>query len=383
MAKKSMDGSILRFMMTAEGRRARLKMPLALQPATGEGLEITELKVWTVREPVSLRRYSVVRVTTRSGVRGYGEGPPVGARELELARQAVVGTPAAAYEVAAGRLAAAPGMRVAVNMAQLDVLARHAGAPLYQVLGGPTRNKVRVLAPLSGGAALERAQARGFRAFSAPAPVNEFRNAGRQYVQKVVQLVERLRRAAPEGDFVLDGGGALVAGDAQTVAAAVEPYHLLWFDEPTAVSNLGAVRKIAGESVTPVGFGRTLGHAGEYQDLLREDAVDILRPSLGKHPLSEIRRIAAIAEVYYVAVAPYHDGGPLATAAALHVAASLPNFFIQQIPVAEHARDEEMRAAMVSPNVEAVSGGFAALPVGAGLGVTVNEAALERYQEAG
>jgi galactonate dehydratase len=143
------------------------------------------------------------------------------------------------------------------------------------------------------------------------------------------------------------------------------------------------VRKIAGESVTPVGFGRTLGHAGEYQDLLREDAVDILRPSLGKHPLSEIRRIAAIAEVYYVAVAPYHDGGPLATAAALHVAASLPNFFIQQIPVAEHARDEEMRAAMVSPNVEAVSGGFAALPVGAGLGVTVNEAALERYQEAG
>jgi galactonate dehydratase len=193
--------------------------------------------------------------------------------------------------------------------------------------------------------------------------------------------MDRMRRATgPDYDFVLDGGGKLVAGDAQTVAAELEKFHLLWFDEPTKVSNLGAIKKISGESVTPLGFGRTLAGSGDFQDLLREDAVDILRPSLAVHGISMIRRIAALAETYYVAVAPHHDGGPVGTAAALHLAASIPNFFIQHVPSPEAGEDRDMRRA-IAGEIEKSSLGFAALPTGPGLGISVDEAALGRYEE--
>lgn len=364
-------------------RRARLQQVSSLQVGGGAGpLEIAGVEAWPLREPKSGRRYTIIRVDTRSGLRGYGECGPATKRDVELARGATAGLEASAYEVIWRRLDGAPAIRAGVDMALLDILGRHAKAPVYQVLGGPTRNKVRALAPLDGPAALERAQKLGFQAFAVKAPENEFRNAGKSYVQRVTTLIDRLRRAAgADADFVLDGGGALVAGDAQTLAAALEPYHLLWFDEPARLSNLGAVRKIAGECVTPLGFGRTLRDAGEFQDLLREDAADIVRPDMKAHGVSQVRRIAALAETYYAAVAPYHDGGPLATAAALHLAATLPNFFIQQIPLPAAEEDRAMRAALISPGVEAVKDGFAALPAGPGWGVAVNENALERYRE--
>jgi galactonate dehydratase len=91
--------------------------------------------------------------------------------------------------------------------------------------------------------------------------------------------------------------------------------------------------------------------------------------------------MAVIAETYYIAAAPYHDGGPIATAAALQLAASIPNFFIQQIPLAAEA-DSRMRAEIAGAGLETVKDGFAALPTGPGLGITVNEEALKKYREA-
>src|SRR5205814_10037674 len=154
-------------------------------------------------------------------------------------------------------------------------------------------------------------------------------------------------------------------------------FRRLWFDEPCHVSSLARRRKMAAESVTPLGFGRHLHQAGDFQDLLREELMDVLRPNLALHGISSIRKMAAIAETYYVAVAPYHDGGPIGTAAGLHLAALLPNFFIQQIPLPVADADRKMRTELAG-SVEAVKDGFAALPTGPGLGITVNEAALEK-----
>ena len=111
------------------------------------------------------------------------------------------------------------------------------------------------------------------------------------------------------------------------------------------------------------------------------EAADVLRPDLSFNGISQLRKIAALAEAYYVAVAPHHDGGPIATAAALHLAASIPNFFIQQIPLPEAEEDRRMRAALVSGPVEEIKEGFAELPRGPGLGITVNEEALQKYKE--
>jgi len=142
--------------------------------------------------------------------------------------------------------------------------------------------------------------------------------------------------------------------------------------------NLAAIRKIAAERVSPLGFGRTLWRGSGFQDLVREDAIDVFRPDLALNGISQIRRFAALAEANYLAVAPYHDGGPVGTAAALHLAASLPNFFIQQIPLPEADADRRFRAALAGSSVETVVEGYAALPTGPGLGVKIDAAMLQK-----
>jgi galactonate dehydratase len=92
--------------------------------------------------------------------------------------------------------------------------------------------------------------------------------------------------------------------------------------------------------------------------------------------------VAALAETYYVAVAPRHNGGPVATAAAIHVAASIPNFFIQHVPLPAAEADRAMRREIVSPALETSRDGFLEVTKSPGLGITVNEAAVEKYHAA-
>jgi galactonate dehydratase len=321
-------------------------------------------------------------------MRGCGECGTASAAELAEARRLVVGQPESSYEPVRQRLARLPELQAAVNIALLDISGRLARAPLYQVLGGPTRHKARVMTALAGDsddamvASLRRARQAGYLAFLVPLPPVRTRNQGQAFVQAVKRRLEALRTAGgEETDLVLDGAGRLTPGDAASLSEALERFHLLWFDEPCPVSNLAAVRKLAAENVTPLGFGRDLHEAGLFQDLLREDAIDVLRPSLALNGITQIRKMAAIAETYYVAVAPFHNGGPVGTAAALHLAASLPNFFIQQIPLPEAEEDRRMRAELCSGWTETARDGYAELPTSTGLGIQVNEAALERYQE--
>lgn len=371
-------------------RRSRLAAfaAQAVRPAkAGDGHAIVGVRAWTLREPVSMRRYSVLRLQTASRVTGYGETTALTAADVAEARRALTGMPATAVEPARAAFRASPPLQAAVNMALLDITGKLANAPVYQVLGGPTRNRVRALAPLAGGTdaalrtSLDAARAAGHRAFLVPAPPPLARNQGQAFVRAVRGRMDSLRAAAADCDFVLTARGALTPGDAASVCTDMERFHLLWFDEPCAISNLAAVRKLAAENVTPLGFGATVGDAGGFQDLLREDAIDVVRPSLALHGITQIRRIAALAETYYVAAAPNHDGGPIGTAAALHLAASLPNFFIQQAPFPEAEPDRRMRAEIAGAAFETATDGYFGLPTGPGLGLAVNDEALEQYQE--
>jgi galactonate dehydratase len=349
----------------------------------GNDLIVGEIKTYALREPVSRRTYAVVEVQTKGGLTGYGECSAAAPESLALARQAAVGQAATSYEVIARQLAANPGMQAAVVMALLDITGKFTKAPVYQVLGGPTRNKARSLTPLDGAsdadlvAAMKRGRASGHRAFLVPTPAPAAANQGQAFVKATRSRLEKLRaEGGPEIDFVLDGGGRLTPGDAASLASALERFHLLWFDEPCRISNLAALHKIASETVTPLGLGRRIHQGGAFQDLLREQVIDVLRPSLALNALSQLRRMAALAEPYYTAIAPHHEGGPIATAAALHLAASLPNFVIQQAPFTEAAEDRAMRAKLGGAALERVVDGFFALPTGPGLGIVMERGAL-------
>jgi galactonate dehydratase len=369
-------------------RRLRLQNQIALQTASAAANAnehlISDLSVYPVREPVSGRAWTLVRVRTSSGLTGWGEAGRVTADDLAKARPAVMKRPATAWAT----VRTGTALDGAIDMALLDISARAASAPVYRLLGGPTRFKVRALTTLAGSTDAELAESlsrgveAGYRAFQAPLPSTAARNQGQAFHNAVRDRMEKLRAAAPAGvNFVLGGGGSVMAGDAAGVAAALERFHLLWFDEPAPVANLATIRKVSQESVTPLGFGRTVREPAVYQDLLREGLADILRPSLHDAGPSVIRRIAALAETYYVAVAPNHEGGPVATAAALHLAASLPNFFIQHVPLPAAEEDRRMRAAIVKQPVETVRGGFLELGNSPGLGIDINEDALQRYRE--
>jgi galactonate dehydratase len=368
----------------------RLKLaPQVRPPVSGGQHQVRELRVYPLREPVSGRSYSVIRLETASGLRGYGECALVNPAELSTARQAVVGAAPTALEPIRAKLAAMPLVSGAVNMALIDLSAQIAKAPAFQVLGGPTRNTVRVLAPLTGEnddelkRSAERALKSGHKAFSVPVPETHATNHGQALVLRVKRRMEALRATTGQGtDFVLDGAARLSPGDASNLSNEFERSHLLWFDEPCSLANLGAVREVSEENVTPLGFGRSIHRSAEFQDLLREAMVDVLRPDIARNGITQIRRMATIAETYYVAVAPHHEGGPIATAAALHLAASLPNFFIQQVPLPGDAKDQAMRAELTSGSIEQVKDGYAALLMGPGLGIRVNEEALKKYAAA-
>lgn len=350
-------------------------------------LDITALDSWMLREPVSHRGYCVVRLRTKSGLAGFGECGEVSGAEIETARRLVTGRPATSYEAVRIQLGRASRVQAGINMAMLDLVGRYTKAPVYQVLGGPTRHRVRALASLDGAsdedlvASLKMRHAAGFRAFTVPLPPVMARNQGQAFADAVSRRLDKLRATADDADFVLDGAASLTPGDAGRVAAAIEHLHLLWFDEPCRLSNLSAVRKITDESATPLGFGRRIERPGQVQDALREEVVDILRPDLASHGISQIRRLAALAETYYVAVAPHHEGGPIGTVAALHLAASLPNFFIQHIPLPSAEADRRMRAELTGGSVETIKDGFATLPTAPGLGIAVHEEALDKYKE--
>lgn len=361
-----------------------------MAPALNPKLEMTTLDASPLQEPVSRRTYTCLRLRTRSGAVGLGECSTIRAADLKALRSAIQGREASSFESIRRGLSVTPSSLAALNMAMLDVLGKFTQAPVYQVLGGPTRNKARALAHIEGdtddavAVAVGQAWAAGHRAFAIPVPPTHATNHSATLIAATRRRLDRVRSAAGAGcDFVLDAAGRLTPGDASSLAAAIERLHLLWFDEPSPLSNLTAAYRIASESVTPVGFGRFAVDDGVFQNLLRGDAIDVLRPDIAQHGITQVRRISALAETYYVAVAPFHNGGPIATAAALNLAASLPNFFIQQIPYVASEEDRHMRARLAGESLEAVKDGFLQLPRGPGLGITINEAVLNEYRELG
>ena len=205
-------------------------------------------------------------------------------------------------------------------------------------------------------------------------------SAGRAFYRQTCAFEELRAAAGANSDFVLDCGGLLSPAQAAELARVLEGFHLLWLDEPLGHIDRKGLARISAESVTSLGCGRAITDNRDFLDLLRSDAIDVLRPDICLNGITPIRKAAALAETYYVAVAPFHRGGPVATAAALQVAASIPNFFIQEIPYPLDERDRQMRRELSGDSLEEVKEGFLVLPRGPGLGITLNEDAVRKYR---
>ncbi len=270
-------------------------------------------------------------------------------------------------------------------MALLDVKGKIAKAPVYDLLAGRTRDKARAMAAVSGEtereltSAIAAARDAGYRAFSVPVLFpGDSPTRGRKFFADTEAMLERLRKAGAD-DLALDCGGATTAAEGAGLAARLERFHLMWLDEPASEINDEALKKISHETVTPVGWGRRFTQNSRFQDLLRLQVIDVLRPDVGLNGISSVRRAAALGEAYYTAIAPFHRGGPIGAAAALQVAASVPNFVVQEVAFSMDERERRMHQEIAGGVVLEVVDGFFELPAGPGLGVEVDEGALARY----
>jgi galactonate dehydratase len=338
-------------------------------------MKITKLEVFRPRG------LSILRIDTDEGPSGWGECLEITTPALERAETSLRGQDPTRYDVLTRQLAGDP-VAAAVNMALLDIAGKAARVPVFQLLGGPTRHKVRALARIENPNDIEALSAQGHRAFLLPIKMPASITSRPRTAANIVAGFEALRKRWGDSfDFVPDGAHSLSSAEANDLAVAFEPLHPLWFNEPCRDANQDVLKRIASESSTPLGLGARFNDPSSAQDLLREGIVDVLRLAIRRLGITAIRRAAALAETYYVAVAPAHGhGGPIATAAALHLAASLPNFFIQEIPAAQR-NTQTLRDELVGGPLEKVTAGYLTLSTKPGLGIEVNEQALRRIAQ--
>jgi galactonate dehydratase len=271
-------------------------------------------------------------------------------------------------------------------MACWDIMGKALGQPVYRLLGGKIRENIKAYAngwytvertPEELHAAARRVIARGYRALKLdPFGAGHYELDLEEKLRSVA-LVEAVRDAVgPHAEILIEMHGRFNPASALELARMLEPFRPSWIEEPVPPENLKALKKVAEQARIPIATGERIHSRLEFRELFELQAADIIQPDISHcGGLLETKKLAAWAEAYYVLIAPHNVGGPVSTAANLHLAACTPNFKIQEHFndfVDQHVKDA------ATGNPEVVDGYFS-LPEGPGLGVTFHPEVCERY----
>lgn len=270
-----------------------------------------------------------------------------------------------------------------LDQALWDLKGKALGVPAWELLGGRVRDRVRAYAWIGGdrpheiGAAAKARVAQGFSAVKMNATA-ELDWVGTPKL--LDDVVARVQAAQAEGmDVGLDFHGRVHRPMAKQLAKLLEPLGLLFIEEPLLSENHEGLTQIAQLVSTPIALGERLYSRWDFKRFLESGAVDIIQPDLSHAGgLSECRRIAAMAEAYDIAVAPHCPLGPLALGACLQLGASTPNVAIQEMSLGIHYNTDghDLLTFVTNPDVLTPIDGYLPVPVGAGLGVEIDEAAV-------
>jgi galactonate dehydratase len=273
-----------------------------------------------------------------------------------------------------------------IEIACWDIMGKAIGLPVYKLLGGAVRDKIKAYAngwytvertPQEFHAAAKRVLEKGYRALKFDPFGAGFYELDRTEKNKVIELVEAVYDAVgPDVEILIEMHGRFNVATAVELARELERFKPSWVEEPVPPENLAALKKASRKINIPVATGERIHTRYDFRELFELQAADIIQPDITHFGgLLETKKLAAWAEVYYILVAPHNVGGPVSTAAALHFAASTPNFKIQ-----EHFNDfaEDWVKAAAPGNPEVIDGYFA-LPQGPGLGVKLDEAVIQEH----
>ncbi len=264
-----------------------------------------------------------------------------------------------------------------VEHALWDLAGKALGVPVYQLLGGPLRDRIKVYkgidlySPERSIQSARDAVAQGFIALKTgvggPRPARIIETPG--FVQAVAERFAALRDAVGnEVDIAIDFHGAVSPQTAGLLIKALEPYQPLFIEEPVQCQNVDIMADLARKTYIPIATGERIFTKWGFREILEKRAASILQPDISHvGGIFEARLIAGMAEAYYAAVAPHCPLGPISLAAGLQVDASIPNFLAQ-----EHTTF----GAGYLKQPFTFKDGYLELPTGPGLGIELDEDAL-------
>jgi galactonate dehydratase len=269
-----------------------------------------------------------------------------------------------------------------IDQALWDIKGRALGVPVHELLGGQVRDRIKVYSWIGGDRPAETAaQAkdaveRGFSAVKMNGPEELQYVDSRDKVEKVVANVAAVRDAVgPNIGIGVDFHGRVHRPMARVLLDALAPYHLMFVEEPVLSEHVDGIADVLRSSATPIALGERLYSRWDFKDVITSGVVDIIQPDLSHAGgITEVRKIAAMAEAYDIAVAPHCPLGPIALAACLQLDAVAYNAVIQEQSLGIHYNtSNDLLDYIADPTVFAYEDGFVAIPQGPGLGIEVDE----------
>ena len=284
-----------------------------------------------------------------------------------------------------------------LEIALWDLAGKALNLPVYQLMGGKFRDRIRMYCDsdmtdvlgAEGDRKLAWIQEAGFTATKMdiddardPARFDRVnRTASNGEIDRMVREVSHIREKLPRNiDLAVDMHGFYDAPTGKRVAQEMEPFRLLWLEEPVPAENVEAMADIRRSTKTPICCGENLFMRFGYTELLEKHAVDIIMPDIQKTGgLSESRKIANLAEAYYIPFAPHCVVSPVGTMASAHVCASVPNFLVCEWHWINHT---DLWKGWVKEG-EIIEKGFITVPDRPGIGVEMNDEVAKKAQMRG
>ena len=269
-----------------------------------------------------------------------------------------------------------------IDQALWDIKGKYYNAPIYELLGGKCRDKLRVYSWVGGDRPGDLENGVKVLVESGCTAVKMNGTEEMHYidsfskVEAVCKRVEIVRETGGENlDIAVDFHGRVHKTMAKVLAHALEPYHLMFIEEPVLSQNNEALREIANHTSTPIATGERMFSRWDFKPLFEAGYADIIQPDLSHAGgISEVRKIATMAEAYDVAVAPHCPLGPIALAACVQLDACTPNVFIQEQSLGIHYnKGADLLDYLKNPDVFKFNNGFIDIPNGPGLGIEINK----------
>ena len=269
----------------------------------------------------------------------------------------------------------------AVETALWDILGKSLGVPVYQLLGGRANDKVRIYVngwfsgakkPEEFAACAKSAMERGVTALKWDPFGKAYLTLSNAELDNALACVAAVREAVGNRvDLLIEGHGRFDVPTGIRIAQELEQFRPMWFEEPVPPDNLEALKAVRDKSPVPISAGERLYTMKDYKDLFEMRAADYIQPDISHAGgIMELKKIAAVADTYYIPFAPHNPSGPVANAATLQLAAACPNFCILEIMYSDVVwRGDVTDEALVYKD------GYIQIPDKSGLGIEIDEEA--------